>query len=139
MSESSGSVEPNECETLSGKKNGPRVLLAQEASDAFWSLDRRILARLVNLMDLWVEDPQKLSEKQLRSEGRCGGAANRMLMAFKNQAVRLFGAVYPLGGRTFVVLDVEPKKQSQKARKHILERARKRVREFEGKCGGENE
>lgn len=139
MNDSSGSVEQTECETLSEQDDGARVLLAKEASDAFWSIDRRLLARLVSLMDLWVESPQKLSDKQLRSEGRCGGTANRMLMAFKNQAVRLFGFVCPLGGRrSFVIVDVEPKKQSQKAKQHVLERARKRVRDFEEKCGGGN-
>lgn len=140
MSDSSDGAEQHECETLAETKNGPRVLLTKEAADDFWAIDSRVLSRLVSFMDLWIDSPQKLNEKQFRSEGRCGGIANRMLVAFKNQAVRLFGFVCPLGGRkSLVIVDVEPKKQSQKAKQHVLDRARKRAVEFERKFGEQYE
>lgn len=137
MSDSEDEAGRFHCETLVARWGGNRVLLSEEAGKEFWALDRRQQARLLATMELWVDD-RTMTEKQFNgSEGRTRGRIKRMLMAFKMHKVRCYGFVCPLEGRkTFVIVDVDAAKKSNKGKARILDRAKERVVEFESNYGG---
>lgn len=135
MSDSTDEAEQFECETLA-EKGANRVLLSKEAAKEFWTFETRKQAKLVANMDLWV-DGQILADNQFNAnEGRTKGGINRMLQAFKVRKIRCYGFVCPLQGRkTFVIVDVDPAKKSDKGKPRVLERAKERVIRFENKHG----
>lgn len=125
------------CETLAEIKGKNRVLLSAEAAKDFWSLEKRQQARLVANMDLWAEGRQMTDTQFNGNEGRARN--NRMLQAFKVHKVRCYGFVCPLEGRkTFVVIDVDPDKKSDRGKPRVLERAKTRLVNFEEKYGEHN-
>ena len=135
MSDSEDKAEQFRCETLVDR-GGNRVLLSAEAGKEFWALETRQQARLLANMELWV-DSRQMTEKQFNgSEGRTKGGLNRMLMAFKVHKIRCYGFVCPLEGRkTFVILDIDPAKKTNKGKVRILDRAKERVVAFENRYG----
>lgn len=136
MSDSEDSGGPFQCVTLVEIKGGNRVLLSKEAGKEFWALEKRQQARLLANMELWA-DGRRMSENQFNSsEGRTKGGIDRMLMAFKVWKVRCYGYVCPLEGRkTFVIIDVDPAKKTDKGKVRVLDRAKDRVVAFEKKYG----
>lgn len=136
MSDSDDEAARFECETMAQKIQGDRVLLHEEAGKEFWALDDRQQARLLSIMELWA-DGRVLTDKQFNgNEGRTKGGINRMLQAFKVHKIRCYGFVCPLEGRkTFVIVDIDPAKKSDKGKSRILDRAKTRVVNFEEKYG----
>src|SRR5207237_10583300 len=137
MSDSEDEADRFGCETLVGKWGGNRVLLSHEAGKEFWALDRRQQARLLAVMELWADDRTMTDTQFNGNEGRTKGRVQRMMMAFKIRKVRCYGFVCPLGARkTFVIVDVDPAKKSNKGKARILDRAKDRVVAFELQYGG---
>jgi hypothetical protein len=135
MSDSEDKAERFRCESLVDRGEN-RVLLSAEASKEFWALDTRQKARLLANMELWAEGRQMTDKQFNGSEGRAKGGVNRMLMAFKIHKIRCYGFVCPLEGRkTFVIVDVDPAKKTDKGKVRVLDRAKDRVVAFEKRYG----
>lgn len=134
MSDSVDDASQFNCETLAEIRGKNRVLLSSGAAKEFWSLDKRDQARMVANMDLWVED-RTLADTQFNgNEGRAKNG--RMLLAFKIRKIRCYGFVCSLQKRkTFVIVDVDPAKKTNKGKPRILDRAKIRVINFEEKHG----
>jgi len=114
-----------------------QVLLREEASKEFWSLEQRAQAKLLARCKLWAAG-KRLSEEQLNhNEGRARkGDINRRIEAFKISSVRLFGFVRPLMGfKTFVAVGVDAAKKQRKANPRVLSRVTARILQFEEQFG----
>jgi hypothetical protein len=137
MSESSDDVDAYGCELLV-REGRTQVVLREEASKEFWSLEQRAQAKLLVRCKLWAAG-KKLSEEHLNhNEGRARkGDINRRIEAFKISGVRLFGFVRPLMGfKTFVAVAVDAAKKQRKANPRVLSRAVARIVKFEEQFGG---
>ena len=140
MSDSEDDAERFQCETLVEKKGGDRVLLSQGAAKEFWALEQRQQARLLANMELWVDGRQMMDNQFNGNEGWTKGTDKRMLKAFKVRKVRCYGFVAPLKGRkTFVIVDIDPAKKTEKGKPRVLDRAKARVVAFEEKYGANYE
>lgn len=136
MSESSDDVEAYGCELLV-REGRAQVVLREEASKEFWSLERRAQASLLARSKLWATGKRLSGEQLNHNEGRARkGEINRRIEAFKFSHVRLFGFVRPLMGfKTFVAVAVDAAKKQRKANPRLLSRAAARIIEFEEKFG----
>lgn len=136
MSDSEDEAEQFQCETLVDRKGGNRILLSREAGKEFWALETRQQARLLANMELWADGRQMMDTQFNGNEGRTKGGVNRMLQTFKVHKVRCYGFVCPLKGqRTFVIVDIDPAKKSNRGKVRLLDRAKARVVAFETKYG----
>lgn len=136
MGDSSDDVEAYGCEVLV-RDCGVQVVLREEASKEFWSLEERAQAKLLARCRLWAAG-KKLSEEHLNhNEGRARkGDINRRIEAFKVSGVRLFGFVRPLLGlKTFVAVAVDAAKKQRKANPRIVGKASARIIDFEERYG----
>ena len=120
------SLEQIECDLLE-ERCGARVAIHRAVRKPFDNLDDRKRGRLRAIMRLWCEGSRLTPEMMNTNEGR-STKSNTMLQAFKTFKVRLYGFSASVGSRrTFVIVDCDPAKKSDKANKNILARAKDRI------------
>ena len=136
MSESSDDADAYGCELLV-REGRAQVVLREEASKEFWSLEQRAQAKLLARCKNWAAGRRLPEEHLNHNEGRARkGSINRRIEAFKISGVRLFGFVRPLMGfKTFIAVAVDAAKKQRKANPRVLSRATTRIIEFEEKFG----
>ncbi|WP_232495996.1 hypothetical protein [Novosphingobium kaempferiae] len=124
-----------DCEhVLSGA--AARVLMAAKVVSEFMEVETRKQSQLLSRMKLWADGIPPSKEQFNGNEGRCGGANDRMLVAFKTNKVRLYGFVrHYRGVKTVIIVDIDAAKKQDKASPRILRRAKEAAVLFDGKCG----
>lgn len=113
-----------------------RVLMAKSVTKEFFDLETQKQARLLSNAKLWADGQKPSSEQFQGNEGRCGGANDRMLVAVKTHKIRLYGFIRSYRSlRTLIIVDIDAAKKQNKAKKHILARAKAAVVAFDDICG----
>lgn len=136
MSDSSSTLRQMKCQILA-TGCAAQILIHEDVADDFFALDSRQKARILSIMELWCEGMKVNSEKFNENEGRTKGNHDKMLKAFKIKRVRFYGYVRSiLGKKTFIFIDCDPDKKTDKAKPRILNRAKDRVNNFEEAFGG---
>lgn len=116
------------CHELVGNRQRS-VVIHEAAVGDFDALDERKKARLIRIMELWI-DGQRLTEEQFNgNEGReQKGDINVLIQAFKTHKVRLYGVDERIDGkRTFAILEIDSEKKQNKADPKILKKAKSKA------------
>lgn len=126
--ENADSPEVYRC-TLLVDHAGSQVWISDKVKRQFDQFDEASQEKLKYYMELWCEERTLTREMFNGNEGRSPGGV--MLKAFKNYQARLYGFERQIGEvRVFPIIDCDPAKKRNDARKNILKRAKKRVDSF---------
>lgn len=113
-----------------------RVLMAKSATKEFLQLATQKQARLLANAKLWADGQRPSSEQFQGNEGRCGGDNDRMLVAIKTHKIRLYGFIRNYRKmKTLIIADIDPAKKQDRAKKHVLNRAKAAVVAIDKSCG----
>lgn len=113
-----------------------RVLMAKATTKEFFQLEAQKQARLLSNAKLWADGQRPSPEQFQGNEGRCGGDNDRMMVAVKTHKIRLYGFIRSYRNmKTLLIVDIDPAKKQNKAKKHILNRAKAEVVAVDKRCG----
>lgn len=136
MTDSDDDFDEIDCDhVLSGRAG--RVLMVKSVTEEFLELETKKQARLLANAKLWADGQTPSPEQFQGNEGRCGGDNDRMLVAMKTHKIRLYGFIRQYKRmKTLIIVDVDAAKKQDKARSHILKRAKSAVQTVDKTCGG---
>jgi hypothetical protein len=131
----SGEFDEIDCDHVLTGRAG-RVLMLRTVTKEFVQLETQKQARLLANAKLWADGQRPSPEQFQGNEGRCNGENDRMLVAIKTHKIRLYGFIRSYRGvKTLIIADIDPAKKQNKAKKHILDRAKAAVVAIDKSCG----
>lgn len=117
------------------------VAMMADVEDDFGKIEERKLSQLVRVADRWCGGHPLTKEQFNGNEGRARrGSLNVLVQAMKTHKVRLYGAVFQIGGRkTFMIVDADIAKKQDKANPVRLDRAKERALDVAEQLNNDNE